>query len=68
MRCFVHLGHTPGHIKHPRSPPCLLILLEVHELQEMMSTAPGHVFWGKISNLCSLCRVPKDVLSRWEGQ
>lgn len=49
MRCSVHLEHT-------RSPPCLLILPEVHKLQEMMGTAPGHGFWVRFSNLCSLCR------------
>lgn len=35
-------------------PPCLLILPEVHKLQEMMGTAPGHTFWVRFSNLCSL--------------
>lgn len=48
----------------------LLILLELHELQEMMGTAPGHVFLGEDlkSVLLVAIRIPKDVLSQEEGQ
>lgn len=60
MRWFVHLEQPPGHLKHTpchlkHTPGHLLTLPEVPKLQEMMGTAPGHIFWVKFSDLCSSC-------------